>query len=331
MRRARTWILRCAVVMTAGVLAAPLAGPAASATPVRPTGPLSLTTGAYFGALVNPDRSTPSSTPAEVAAMETQIGRKLDIVNHFYTYTQIVGSTGEVQDVAGGRIPMVTWGATDTTSINNGSQDAFITAQANRLKNLGGPVFLRYYHEPEGAYRSAIVHSPAAYISAWRHARALFAAAGATNVIWVFCTTAYSFRVVPNPAPQAFYPGDADVDWVAADGYNFAPVKPRAKWNDFTTVMGKWYAWAATKPRPMMVAEYGVLDDPSVPGRKAAWYDDMRAKVQTTMTLIQAVVAWSTSNTKGGLTYNWVVDSSKSSLDRWKAMANDPYFNPGRP
>ncbi len=84
----------------------------------------------------------------------------MDIVNHFYTYEQAVGTQGEVQDLAGGRIPMVTWGATSTTSINNGSQDAYITAQARRLKNLGAPVILRYFHEPEGAYRSTIVGSP---------------------------------------------------------------------------------------------------------------------------------------------------------------------------
>ncbi len=167
----------------------------ADAAVTRSTGPLSLRSGAYFGALVNPVRSDPSNTPAEVSALEGQVGRKLDIVNHFYTYNQAVGTQGEMQDVAGGRIPMVTWGATSTTSINNGSQDAYITAQATRLKNLGGPVILRYFHEPEGAYRSNIIGSTTAYINAWKHARSLFTAAGATNVIWMFTTTAYSFRV----------------------------------------------------------------------------------------------------------------------------------------
>jgi len=303
--------------------------PAAAAT--RPTGPLSLSTGSYFGALVNPDRSTPSSTPAEVTSLQTQIGRRLDIVNHFYTYDQALGTQGEVQDIAGGRIPMVTWGATSTTSINNGSQDAYITAQANRLKNLGSPVILRYFHEPEGAYRKTIVSSAAAYIAAWRRARLLFATAGATNVVWMFTTTAYSFRVVPATSPQAYYPGNDHVDWIAADGYNFAPGKPGAKWNNFQTIFGKWYAWASTMPKPLMVAEYGVMEDPAIPNRKAAWYDEMRATVTTSMPLIQGVVAWSTTNTKEGNVYNWNVDSSPSALAAWKAMGDDPYFDPTGP
>ena len=202
----------------------------------------------YFGALVNPVRTDPSSTPAEVSALENEVDRRLDIVNHFYTYGQAVGTQGEVQHIAGGRIPMVTWGATSTTNINNGSQDAYITAQATRLKNLGAPVILRYFHEPEGAYRSTIVGSPTAYINAWKHARSLFTAAGATNVVWMFTTTAYSFRVVSTPSPQAFYPGHDQVDWIAADGYNFAPGKPGAKLNSFQTIFAKWYAWAATCP-----------------------------------------------------------------------------------
>jgi hypothetical protein len=292
----------------------------------RPTGPLSLPSGAYFGALVNPDRSTPSSTPAEVSALETRIGRKLDIVNHYYAYDLALGTQGEATEIAGGRIPMVTWGATDTYAIKNGSQDAYLRSQATRLKNLGGSILFRYYHEPEGDYRQSIVHTAADYIAAWRRARSIFDSAGATNVIWMFTTTTYSFRVVPATPPWAYYPGDAYVDWIAGDGYNFAPVKPGAKWNGFATVFGKWYAWASGRPKPMMVAEYGALEDPAIPGRKAAWYDDMRTQVKTNFPLIQGVVAWSTTNTKNGLVYNWNVTSSGSAINSWTAWGADPYY-----
>ncbi len=311
-------------LLTAGLILAPSAQAAD-----RTLGPLSPPSGALFGALVNPDRTTPSSTPAEVSALEAKIGRQLDVVNHFYTYNQLVGTTGEVQDLAAGRIPMITWGATTTQSINNGSQDAYIRQQATRIRNLGGTVFLRYFHEPEGDYRAAMVQSAAAYITAWKRAQRLFREAGATNVVWVWCTTAYSFRVSTTRPPQSFYPGDAFVDWIGADGYNFAPGKPGAQWNSFTTVFSRWYTWAAQRPKPLMAAEYGVMEDPSQPNRKAGWYNDMRSAVQTTFPLLQAVIAWSTVNIKEGNTYNWNVDSSPASLSAWRAMANDPYFSTG--
>jgi len=317
------------LLATLGLLAATLLAPTGAGAATRPVGPLSPASGALFGALVNPDRSTPSSTPAEVAALEAEVGRKLAVINHFYTYKLPVGTQGEAQDIAGGRIPMITWGATDAVRIRNGLEDSWIKQQATRIKNLGGTVFLRYYHEPDGDYRKAMVHTPADYIAAWKHARALFKQVGATNVVWVFCTTTYSFRTKPAVPPQSYYPGDANVDWIGGDGYNFAPVKPGAKWNSFSTVFGKWYAWAAQRPKPLMAAEYGVLDDPSQPMRKANWYTDMETVVPTSFPLLQAVLAWSTENTKNGLSYDWNVDSSQNAFAAWSAMAHDPYFAAG--
>jgi hypothetical protein len=51
--------------------------------------------------------------------------------------------------------------------------------------------------------------------------------------------------------------------------------------------------------------------------------------VPTNFPLLQAVVAWSTENTKNGLVYDWNVDSSTPTLQSWSAMANNPYFAPG--
>ena len=142
----------------------------------------------------------------------------------------------------------------------------------------------------------------------------------------------WTSRCIPNASAitdgtaMKYYPGGAYVDWTCGDGYNFAPVKPGAQWNSFTTVFSRWYTWAAQRPKPLMAAEYGVLEDPSIPGRKAAWYDDMRTVVKTTFPLLQAVVAWSTANTKDGRVLNWNVDSSPSALAAWTRMANDPYF-----
>ncbi len=125
--------------------------------------------------------------------------------------------------------------------------------------------------------------------------------------------------MVPATPPQAYCPGNEYVDWIASDGY------------DFQTIFAEWYTWASAMPKPLMVAEYGVLDDPAIPGRKAAWYDEMSTTLQTTMPLIQGVVAWSTTNTKQGIVYNWNVDSSPSALAAWTVMGNDPYFDPNGP
>jgi len=146
------------------------------------------------------------------------------------------------------------------------------------------------------------VASPAEYVKAWRRARDLFISVGATNVVWMFCQTAFAYRNATHFNPTAYYPGDAQVDWLAADGYNFAPAKPGSTWTSFQTLFQSWYNWAKTKPRPIMAAEYGVMEDPAVPGRKAQWYSDMEASVKANMPLLQGVVIWDTTNVKNGAT-----------------------------
>ena len=331
--RARRGRLVAAGATVAVVALATLAIPTASQAAGRPTGPGTPASGAWFGAVANPDRSTPDGTPAEVTTLETQIGRPLAIDHRFYTYKEAflpvdnaVGMSDEAWDWANGRYSMITWGANDTLQYENGSQDAWVTSQAQRLAAFGHPIFLRFFHEPDGDYRKNTVHTAADYIAAWRHVHDLFLQAGATNVIWVWCPTAWKFNV-KNPTPPSFYPGDDVVDWIAADGYNWAPAKPGAQWRSFAQVFQKFYNWAITKNKPLMVAEYGVLEDPSVPGRKAQWLTDAATTLQTTMTQFQAALYFDTTMTKGGITYKWDLDSSQTSLDAWAAMGQGSYFS----
>ena len=210
--------------LVAGTLGAVLPTTTAEAA-TRASGPLSLPSGkTYFGALVNHDRRTTTDTPQEVTSLESSIGRRLDIVNTYYPYTQAIGSQGEATLAAGGRIPMVTWGATTHTRSIVGTRTAD-SGPAQRLKSIGGPVFFRYFHDPEGAYRASIVHS-----------RPITSPPGGAR-------DRFSPRRVPptssgcSPPPprrsgSPRHPrrrrstGHDVVDWIAVDGYNFAPGKP---------------------------------------------------------------------------------------------------------
>jgi hypothetical protein len=319
------------VALAAGAM---LATPTASQAAGRPVGPLSPDSGVLFGAMTNENRATPDGTVAEVSALESQIGRKLAIDHRFYTYKEAffpkdpaVGMSDEAWDWANGRYSMITWGATDTYSYENGSQDAWVTAQAQRMAAFGHPIFLRFYHEPDGDYRKNQVHSAADYIAAWRHVHDLFLAAGATNVVWVWCPTAWKFNV-KNPTPPSYYPGGDVVDWIAADGYNWNPAKPNTKWRSFAQVFQKFYNWAITMNKPIMAAEYGVMEDPTYTAgnRKAQWFNDMVTTLQTTMTQFQAVLYFDTTMVKGGITYQWDLDSSTQALNAWAAAGATGYL-----
>src|SRR5437867_5422507 len=200
-------------------------GPSTAVGAGRPAGPLSPPSGAWFGAYVNPNKTNPGGSKAEVNALESSLGRTLDVDNRFYDYAAPITTGLESWDLQHGRIPMITWGAHDTRALASGSQDAWIRSQARDIAALGQPVFLRFFHEFDSDYRASIVYSPADFIAAWRHVHDLFDQERATNVVWVWCPTSWTF-ISKTPWPPDYYPGDAYVDWVAADGYNWYPGRP---------------------------------------------------------------------------------------------------------
>ena len=118
------------------------------------------------------------------------------------------------------------------------------------------------------------------------------------------------------------YPGDQYVDWVAADAYNWYPGKGGSNWRSFADAFASFHQWAsATHPdKPQMAEETGVQEDPSDPGRKAAWITDMAATIKS-WPQMKAVV-WFNSNQ----IYPWWWDSSSASLDAFTAVARDCYF-----
>lgn len=97
-----------------------------------------------------------------------------------------------------------------------------IVRWAQTIKARGGSVMVAYNHEPEaaaGGYRG----TSAEFIAAWRRVVTIFNQQGATNVEWTLQMTAYAFRVNPGDARHInrWYPGDAWVDNVGADAYNW--------------------------------------------------------------------------------------------------------------
>ena len=153
----------------------------------------------------------------------------------------------------------------------------------------------------------------------------IFVQQGATNAVWVWCPTAWKF-IAQNPWPPIFYPGDEYVDWVAADGYNWAPNKPGAQYRTFAQTFQAFYDWAATTGKPIMLAEVGTVENN--PGDKAAWITGARDVLKTSFAMVQAFVYFDTRVANNGITYDWRANTSPSSYDAFKAMAADPYFNP---
>jgi hypothetical protein len=289
-----------------------------TAPPVVPT------TGVRFGAFLGGrTEDTPSLNQSQSAALwrtrQADAGRPYDIGLEFYGFTSVFPTWREAAHKAAGRTPLVSWAGADADQVASGAKDSIIKARADGLRDLGGPVFLRWFAEMNGNKKRALAKSPAQFVAAWRHVRAVFRAEGATNVAFVWCPTMdlYAFG-----QPDAWYPGNSAVDWTCADGYNWAPLRPKAPWQSFRTIFAPFYAWGAAKGKPMMVGEVAALERNA--GEKAAWIADMGATIKASMPKLKAVVWFDIYKPEDGVDFDWRLDSSASSYAAWNALFRDP-------
>ena len=94
------------------------------------------------------------------------------------------------------------------------------TAHENaRIRAPAAAAAISFGHEMNGYwYPWGFTGTTAAqFVAAWRRIHGLFAAAGASNVIWVWNPNVISAE--PQLELSAYYPGDEYVDWVGVTGY----------------------------------------------------------------------------------------------------------------
>lgn len=198
-----------------------------------------------------------------------------------------------------GAIPCLTWEPmyfdqgdevmVPCQDILSGAYDPYLIWFAEQAAVWNKPLMIRFAHEmnieryhwgtDKTAYGS---NSPAIYRRMFRYVVALFQKAGADNAVWVFCPNSES---VPNTSydPKAswntidaYYPGDAFVDVLGMDGYNWGTTQARAKngwdshWREFADIFRPaWETLRRLSPdKPIFVFETASVDQG---GDKARW------------------------------------------------------------
>ena len=301
------------------VIAAPPArpGPAPAPAPgsIR-TALLAPARGAWFGFYAQTPVYSQQAAQAAVTSLEAATGRTADIDHWYEPWGDTFPTWRQPWDFSNGRIPMISWGKQRADVILSGADDAYIAARADGIKALGKPVFLRWFWEMAFSDNLAYSQSPAAYVAAWRHIHAIFTARGATNVAWVWCPNASSFRT---GSAQRYYPGDDVVDWICADGYNFYPDSsyPRVRAHLRQLLRLGVAAPQAPHDRPSTAAGF------AHPGSAAAWLDAAHAALVQKFPRILAVVYFH-SNSE----HDWTLYDEPDALAAFRRMGLDPYFNP---
>lgn len=195
--------------------------------------------------------------------------------------------------------------------ILNGSRDAYITQWATEIGALGYPVFVRWGHEMNipsyswagqhafgsngrtsyqnvtedcgltACYGDLDLHDgPERYVDAYRHVFNL-ADPLAPNIVWLWNPNARNWPL-PAVAPwnqfNNYYPGDAYVDWVGLDGYNWGDRSGNGygKWVSFDEMFGAELNDLAQRypDKPQIIAEFAAVEDEVDPQRKPDFIRD---------------------------------------------------------
>lgn len=294
-----------------------------------------------FGAL--PQTRGNETQRQATEALEAQIGRKLEVVRVFERWDDAFPDSFHTWLRSGDRTiimsikpirgngSQISWSAVANAS--PGSQvDTEMRSWARRIRDFEVPIFVTFHHEPE---QSANVSFGTAtdYIAAWRRWVEVFRAEGATNAHFMWIMTAHAHALPSSDRRYApkWYPGDAWVDAIAADAYNWGSCRTAtAPWRTLESVIEPFRQFGTLHPtKPLWLAEWASWEDPSVPGRKARWIDEARELFSRPTHAQFAGVSYFNSQHTGNGNFpdcEWWVDTSASSLASFVAMGADPLY-----
>lgn len=256
--------------------------------------------------------------------LETDAARQFDIGHVFHSWDTAIPTEDDLFHLEAGRILMISWNGTDTIEIQDGQHDDWIRQQAEAVRDLGQPVLLRWLWEMDGRRRIEWVHSPEDFVGAWLQVRSIFDEVGADNAQFVWCPNEFLFWE-DGGAPDAWYPGDDHVDWLCADGYNWADSTESPEWVTPEEIFGDFVEWAAPRNKPIIIGETSTNE--GEPGAKGEWFAELPEILQRDLPEIDGVVFFDKDFREFGHN-DWRVDTSASAYEGWLSLTADPWFNP---
>ncbi len=143
---------------------------------------------------------------------------------------------------------------------------------ATVLKERGGTPLFSYSHEPEQDSRRGL-GGPADFVQAFRKVVTVMRAHGATNVLYTWQMTGYAFKAPEGSRQHApdWYPGDAWVDVVGPDEYNWYTCGEGAgRWVSLGELVQPALDFAAEHNKKVALPEFASYTD----FKRASWIDE---------------------------------------------------------
>ncbi|WP_183983982.1 glycoside hydrolase family 26 protein [Deinobacterium chartae] len=257
---------------------------------------------------------------AHLEALEAKVGCRFEHVRWFQewdenfdlSYARKIVRRGSRVEISwqprthrGGKVRGVPY-----REIARGKHDAYLRRFARSVRALGRPVNIAFAPEMNGdwgVYQITRNNTAADFKAAWRHMHELFDRERA-KVRWVW---------IPNilyPTARVsyaeIYPGDAYVDAVGLDGYNWGTTNPWNRWHSFERVFRASYnALRKITQKPVHLGE---VSSAEAGGSKPGWITNMCRTLPRFPRLTS--VTWFNIQEKA----DWRIASSHASLQAFR-------------
>lgn len=251
--------------------------------------------------------------------LETTLGSKFYSAKWYQDWT-----TSFENGIAGsfknhGTLPELTWqpqtsgGGVSYDDVLSGKYDSYLDGFAKSVKSFGSPMRISLAPEMNGDWAAWGISKntdPNKHKLFWQYVVNRFRNDGVANVSWVWAPNirygdAYSY--------SSLYPGDAYVDYVGLDGYNWGTTQSwGSTWQSFAQVFGPSYnELTKLTGKKVLIMEIGSAEQG---GNKAAWITDMFSQIRNNFPQIQGFT-WFSENKET----DWRIDSSTASRDAFAA------------
>ncbi len=298
--------------------------------------------GVWWGIGANPLGS--ESWDQALTNFESTQGRMSDLLHYYHVGTKLFPTANEIKRSHQGglnRLLLENWkpelGRTwAQVAAGDPTVDRAIDNEASHLKsNYTTKFFLTIHHEPEDEVnpRSGSGMTASDYRAMFRHVVQRLRVDGAWNAI-----TVVDYMGTAHWGSQswfdALYPGDDVVDWIAEDPYSTGSGAP---WRaDFGGMVNRrdgspwpgFYTWATTNHpgKPIMLAEWGVTEDPRNAAAKTNFFNSQIA-VEQNYPAIKALVYWNSPNFPALGNGATRIDSDSSALASFRHLSQATEFN----
>jgi hypothetical protein len=214
--------------------------------------------GVYLGAYVLQDAAIGYS----MQAFNKRTGRQHASFFKYVGFGKPFPSEWVEQVKSVGAFPHIAW--EPNKGLDQVRDSAYIRSFAEKAKQAGVPIFLRFASEMNGTWTN-YSGDPKAYKETWRMVYHIFAKQ-APNVVMV-----WTVLTVPMKTIESFYPGDEYVDWVGVNVYNVkyhnGDKIHRASHEDPLDLLNYVYN-RFSRTKPIQLSEFGVTHYNTTDGKK---------------------------------------------------------------